>query len=59
MLRTVQIEISKIDQVIERHSFWKAMRIMSWMRRFTHNCRTKRAERKYGQLTAEDMQTQI
>ena len=59
LLRTVKVDNSEIDQVIEKYNFWKAMRILGWMRRFIHNCRSQRGERISGQLTTQDIQDQI
>ena len=59
LLRTANVEKCEIDQVLEKHNFWKAMRILGWIGRFIHNCRVRKGERTLGQLTTQDIQSQI
>lgn len=32
-----------LDQVLEKHSFWKTVRVTAWIRRFLNNCKLKKA----------------
>lgn len=43
-LLTVDREPDEWDVVIEKHPYWKAMRITAWAMRFVNNCRAKNAQ---------------
>jgi hypothetical protein len=46
-----------LDNLIEKWDLWKAVRITTWMARFTKNCRTK--EKITGPLTTEEINEQL
>ena len=37
---TVEVD-DNLDQLMVNHTFWKAVRILSWVAWFLHNCRNK------------------
>ena len=41
--------------VLEKHSYWKAMRITAWIARFLFNLRSHPTERRRGVLTTEEI----
>ena len=47
----VERESDEIDNLVEKKSFWKAVRILSWMKRFINNCRRKSSQ---GPLTTDE-----
>eukprot|EP00794_Sanderia_malayensis_P007573 gene7573-biopygen6100 len=49
----------EIDNLFSKFSFWKGIRILSWMKRFIHNCTSKAEERVSGPLTTEETEHQI
>ena len=48
-----------LNEILEKHEFWKAIRIVSWIGRFLYNCKTKDANKKTGPLTTEETEEQI
>ena len=40
-----------LDQLMVNHTFWKAVRILSWVARFLHSCRNKPKQRLSGRLS--------
>eukprot|EP00794_Sanderia_malayensis_P016265 gene16265-biopygen13818 len=46
-------------KLLEKHSFWKTIRISAWIARFLHNCKAQRGERMYGHLTTHETEKQI
>ena len=52
-------EADELDEIMEKFSYWKAIRITAWVARFLCNCKKKRPERTNGPLTAEEMQEQV
>ena len=48
-----------LDQLMVNHTFWKAVRILSWVARFLHNCRNKPKQRLSGPLKTEEIDEQI
>ena len=47
-----------IDNILEKHSFWKTTRITAWIARFLFNTRNS-TERRHGVLTTEEIQKQV
>ena len=45
--------------VLEKHSYWKVMRITAWIARFLSNLRSHPTERRRGVLTTEEIQEQV
>ena len=43
-----------LGELLENQSFWKAVRIFSWIVRFICNCKSPKAERTYGPLTTAE-----
>ena len=39
------------DEVLEKHTFWRVIRISTWIMRFLQNCRSKKSNRVRGPLT--------
>ena len=48
-----------LNEILEKHEFWKAIRIVSWIGRFLYNYKTKDANMKTGPLTNEEAEEQI
>lgn len=38
------------DEVLEKYSFWKIVRVIVWIRRFLNNCKLKKVVRFSGFL---------
>ena len=56
----VAIEIKdEADDILEKHSFWRRIRIMAWMTRFLHNGRVTKLERVRGPLSTDETEAQI
>jgi hypothetical protein len=45
--------------ILEKHSYWKAMRITAWIARFLFNLRSQPRELRRGVLTTEEIQEQV
>ena len=48
-----------LDLVMHKYDLWKAIRICSWVVRFTKNCRAKRQQRITGPITTEETANQL
>ena len=48
-----------LDQLMVNHTFWKAVRILSWVAWFLHNCRHKPKQHLSGPLKTEEIDEQI
>jgi hypothetical protein len=44
----------ELDQMMEKHEFWKAVRITTWIVRFIRNCRLKLQSRKNGPMATKE-----
>ena len=47
------------DEVLERHTFWRTIRISAWVMRFLQNCRSKKWNRVSGPLTTAETEIQV
>ena len=47
------------DEVLEKHTFWRAVRISAWVMRFLQNCRNKKSNRVSGPLTKSETGRQV
>ena len=47
------------DELLENHSFWKAVRVFAWIVRFICNCKSSKAERTYGPLTTAETEARV
>ena len=45
--------------IMEKHAFWRAVRITTWVTRFTQNCRRKKSNRIAGPLSTTEIETQV
>ena len=45
----------KLDEILEKFQFRKAMRVTAWVIRFIRNCRSKKKERINGPLTTQEI----
>ena len=43
-----------LHQVLQKHGFWKTIRITSWVARFLHNCKSSKANCLFGPLTTAE-----
>lgn len=48
-----------MDGVLEKFSYWKAMRISAWIARYLFNLRSDSTKRRRGALTTEEIQNQV
>lgn len=48
-----------LDEVLEKRSSWKTVRVTAWIRRFVNNCKLKKAERLRGPLTTTETDKQV
>ena len=55
---TVETE-DNLDEILEKHGFWKTIRITAWIARYLHNCRSKQSQRLSGPLTTAETEDQI
>ena len=51
-------DTDKLDEVLEKHDLWKALRISAWVARFAFNCRQHK-EKLRGPLTTTEIDKQI
>ena len=47
------------DEVLEKHTFWRVIRISAWIMRFLQNCRSKKSNRVSGPLTTAETEKQV
>ena len=47
------------DEVLEKHAFWRVIRISAWVTRFVQNCRSKKSNRVSGPLTTAETEKQV
>ena len=50
----IEPDRDEFDDLLERVSLWRTLRVGVWIRRFAHNCRNK--EKKFGPITAEEVE---
>ena len=43
-----------LDEILNKQSFWKTMRVTAWIMRFAQNCKQKKSERLAGPLTTSE-----
>lgn len=48
-----------MDCVLEKFSYWKAMRISAWIARYLFNLKSVSTKRRRGALTTEEIQSQV
>ena len=48
-----------LNETLEKHGYWKAIRIVAWIARFLSNCKAKGAKKESGPLTTEETETQV
>ena len=54
------VEINdEFEELLSKHCFWSAVRIMAWIRRFLTNCKLKKLARVTGPLTTKDIHQQV
>ena len=44
----------ELDDILEKFSHWKTIRVTAWINRFIRNARTEKIKRPGGPLTAEE-----
>ena len=47
-----------LDEVLEKYSFWRTVRIFAWVMRFLQNCRNKKMDRIRGPLMTESSEAE-
>ena len=50
---------TNVNDILEKHSFWKSIRITGWVDRFIFNCKTTKLKRKKGPLKSNELQDGI
>ena len=58
-LFVTKTEDDVLNETLEKHGYWKAIRIVAWIARFLSNCKAKGAKKKSGPLTPEETETQV
>ena len=48
-----------LNRILQKHQYWRAIRIVSWIARFTHNCKSSKVNRISGPLTTVEMNAQV
>ena len=48
-----------LQQLLEKVSFWKSVRITAWIVRFIHNCQHRKSDHIAGSLTTKETKKQI
>ena len=48
-----------LDEVLEKYSLWRTVRIFAWVMRFLQNCRNKKVDRIRGPLTTAETEKQV
>ena len=54
VLGTIAETKDDLDKILNKHSFWKTMRVTAWIMRFAQNCKQKKSERLAGPLTTSE-----
>ena len=49
----------ELDEILEKNSFWKTVRVTAWIRRFLSNCKLNKAARLVGPLTTVETDKQV
>lgn len=44
-----------LDALLDKFSYWKAIRVCAWIRRFFFNFRTRKISRATGPLTTQEL----
>ena len=48
-----------LDEVLEKISFWKTVRVTTWIRRFLNNCKRKKSTRLVGPPTTSETDEEV
>ena len=48
-----------LDEILQKHEFWKAVRIVAWIFRFLRNCKLTKSKRSYGSLTTVETKVSV
>ena len=56
-LFVTKTEEDVLNETLEKHGYWKAIRMVAWIARFLSNCKAKGAKKKSGSLTTEETET--
>jgi len=48
-----------LEEVLEKHTFWRVIRISAWIMRFLQNCQSKKLNRIGGPLTTAETEKQV
>ena len=51
----------EVDELLQKHTFWKSVRILGWITRFVNNCKAKLAKtvKQSGPLTTTETEVQV
>ena len=56
MLTSTTLKSDIVDEILQRYSCWKFLRITSWVQRFLHNCKRLKLKRKSGPLMTRELE---
>ena len=56
ILAVVVTQSDEIDQILNKYSLWKALRVIVWMKKFASNCIRSKADRLKGSLVTEEIE---
>ena len=54
VLGTIAETKDDLDEILNKHSFWKTMRVTAWIMCLAQNCKQKKSERLAGPLTTSE-----
>ena len=57
MMTSTTLKSDVMDELLQRCSYWKFLRIKSWIQRFLHNCKRLKLEMQSGPLTSKEMES--
>ena len=57
MLTSTTLKSDVVDEILQRYSYWKFLRITSWIQKFLHNCKRLNLERKSRFLTTKETES--
>ena len=48
-----------LNQILQKHQYWRAIRVVSWIARFIHNCKSNKVNRISGPLSTVETNSQV
>ena len=57
MITKTTLKGDVLDETLKRYSYWKFLRITSWIQRFLHNCKRLKSERQSRPLKTKEIES--